>query len=64
MRVLVCYHDHAYTGKVDMIIVGTGSGGTVCGIGRKIKEVSPNCKVRNVGDFEKLTYFGFVKTVL
>jgi len=37
-----------YTGNVDMIVVGTGSGGTVCGIGRKIKEVSPNCKVCKV----------------
>ncbi|XP_065907045.1 cystathionine beta-synthase-like [Dysidea avara] len=32
-------------GKVDMVIIGTGSGGTVCGVGRKIKEVYPNCKI-------------------
>ena len=28
-----------------MIVVGAGTGGTVCGIGRKVKEVAPNCKV-------------------
>ena len=32
-------------GKVDMIVCGAGTGGTVCGIGRKVKEVAPNCKV-------------------
>lgn len=30
-------------GKVDMVVVGTGTGGTIAGIGRKIKEVNPNC---------------------
>ena len=29
-----------------MIVCGTGTGGTVCGIGKKVKEVAPNCKVR------------------
>ena len=28
-----------------MIIVGAGTGGTVNGIGKKVKEVAPNCKV-------------------
>ncbi|XP_062538970.1 cystathionine beta-synthase-like [Armigeres subalbatus] len=32
-------------GKVDMVVVGAGTGGTVCGIGRKIKETCPNCVV-------------------
>ena len=43
-----CVSIHVHTGKVDMVIIGTGSGGTVCGVGRKIKEVYPNCKVGNV----------------
>lgn len=30
-------------GKVDMVVAGTGTGGTIAGIGRKIKEVNPNC---------------------
>ena len=34
------------TGNVDMIVCGAGTGGTVCGIGKKVKEVAPNCKVR------------------
>jgi cystathionine beta-synthase len=29
-------------GQVDAIIVGVGTGGTIAGIGRKIKEKSPN----------------------
>lgn len=32
-------------GKVDMVVVGAGTGGTVAGIGRKIKEVNPNCVI-------------------
>lgn len=32
-------------GKVDMVVVGAGTGGTVCGIGRKIKETHPDCVV-------------------
>ncbi len=32
-------------GKLDMIIAGAGTGGTVVGIGRKIKEKLPNVKV-------------------
>lgn len=31
--------------KVDMIVVGAGTGGTVAGIGRKIKEKMPHVKV-------------------
>ena len=33
------------TGKVDMVVGGAGTGGTIAGIGKKIKEVLPNCKV-------------------
>ncbi|XP_065083873.1 cystathionine beta-synthase-like [Ochlerotatus camptorhynchus] len=32
-------------GKIDMVVVGAGTGGTVCGIGRKIKETVPDCVV-------------------
>lgn len=32
-------------GKVDMVVVGAGTGGTISGIGRKIKEKCPSCKV-------------------
>jgi cystathionine beta-synthase len=35
-------------GKVDMIVLGTGTGGTVAGIGRKIKEECPKCVVVGV----------------
>lgn len=32
-------------GKVDMIVAGAGTGGTISGIGRKIKERLPNCLI-------------------
>ncbi|KAK9871826.1 hypothetical protein WA026_014282 [Henosepilachna vigintioctopunctata] len=32
-------------GQIDMIVIGTGTGGTTTGIGRKIKEKSPNTVV-------------------
>lgn len=32
-------------GKLDMVVVGAGTGGTISGIGRKIKERCPDCKV-------------------
>ena len=28
-----------------MVVGGAGTGGTISGIGRKIKEIVPNCKV-------------------
>ncbi|KAL1512652.1 hypothetical protein ABEB36_002211 [Hypothenemus hampei] len=31
--------------KVNMIVVGAGTGGTICGIGRKFKEISPETKI-------------------
>ncbi|CAG9859751.1 unnamed protein product [Phyllotreta striolata] len=31
--------------NVDMIVIGAGTGGTVTGIGRKFKEISPNTKI-------------------
>lgn len=35
-------------GKVDMVVVGAGTGGTVAGVGRKIKEKCPECVVIGV----------------
>jgi len=35
-------------GKVDMVIMGAGTGGTISGIGRKIKEKCPECIVVGV----------------
>ena len=29
-----------------MVVMGAGTGGTITGIARKIKEKLPNCKVR------------------
>ncbi|KAI6198116.1 hypothetical protein M3Y94_01306700 [Aphelenchoides besseyi] len=38
----------ALDGKVDMIVVGVGTGGSITGIEKKIKEKLPNCKVVGV----------------
>jgi cystathionine beta-synthase len=35
-------------GKVDMIVMGAGTGGTIAGVGRKIKEECPECVVVGV----------------
>lgn len=32
-------------GKVDMIVLGAGTGGTITGVGRKIKEKCPDCTI-------------------
>lgn len=32
-------------GKIDMIVIGAGTGGTISGVGRKIKETFPKCQV-------------------
>ncbi|XP_046554220.1 cystathionine beta-synthase-like [Haliotis rubra] len=31
--------------KLDMVVIGTGTGGTLTGVARKIKERCPNCKI-------------------
>ena len=36
-----------------MIVCGAGTGGTVAGIGRKIKEELPSCKVGREGEGER-----------
>lgn len=38
-------------GKLDMIVLGAGTGGTLTGVGRKIKERCPNCKVIGIDPF-------------
>nr|XP_009858242.1 cystathionine beta-synthase-like [Ciona intestinalis] len=35
-------------GQIDMLVSGAGTGGTVTGIGRKLKEKCPNCQVIGV----------------
>jgi len=35
-------------GKVDMIVITAGTGGTLTGIARKFKEIVPNCKIVGV----------------
>lgn len=32
-------------GKIDMVVMGAGTGGTVTGVGRRIKETLPNCRI-------------------
>lgn len=38
------FHD-SFSGKVDMVVLGAGTGGTITGVARKIKEKCPNVKV-------------------
>ena len=35
-------------GKIDYLVVGAGTGGTISGIGRKFKELSPETKIVGV----------------
>jgi cysteine synthase len=35
----------ACDGRVDMVVCGAGTGGTIAGIARKMKEKCPDCKV-------------------
>lgn len=37
--------------KVDMVVVTAGTAGTISGIGRKIKEQAPNCKIVGVDPY-------------
>ncbi|KAL5276911.1 CBS.2 family protein [Megaselia abdita] len=37
--------------KIDAVVIGAGTGGTIAGIGRKIKEKLPSCKVVGLDPF-------------
>ena len=38
-------YDVVFKGKVDMVVLGAGTGGTITGVARRIKEKCPNVKV-------------------
>uniref|UniRef100_A0A8D8WHW5 Cystathionine beta-synthase n=1 Tax=Cacopsylla melanoneura TaxID=428564 RepID=A0A8D8WHW5_9HEMI len=38
-------------GQLDMLVMGTGTGGTIAGIARKIKEKCPSCKIVGVDPY-------------
>ena len=42
-------------GHVDMVVLTAGTGGTVTGIGRKLKEKCPDCKVKK-SSYTNFTY--------
>lgn len=44
--VIISFNDLSMTDQIDVLIAGAGTGGTVSGIGRKLKERIPNVKVR------------------
>lgn len=52
---------YALDDKVDMVVVGAGTGGSVTGIARKIKEVCPDCKVKA---FHRLIWYTTSSLVL
>jgi len=39
---------------IDMIVIGAGTGGTISGIGRKIKEKCPKCKIVGVDPYSSI----------
>ena len=46
-------------GKVDIVIAGVGTGGTVSGIGKKLKEKNPNIKIVAVEPFRSQVLAGY-----
>ena len=47
-------------GKVDMVVMGAGTGGTIAGIGRKMKEHNPHCQVIGVDPEGKKMCFSLI----
>lgn len=53
------------SGKVDMLVAGAGTGGTITGIARKLKEKCPNIKVsRPMGEIRVYQDYGSVVEML
>lgn len=47
-----------------MVVIGVGTGGTLTGIGRKIKERVPNCKVKLVLYCTGLNYCTLLRSLV
>jgi len=47
--------------KVDMIVVSAGTAGTISGIGRKIKEEAPSCRIVGVDPYGSILAFAFLQ---
>ena len=46
-----------------MVVLGAGTGGTISGIGRKMKEHNPHCQIVGVdpeGEYDVLVFLTFV----
>jgi len=43
-------------GDLDMMVIGTGTGGALTGIGRKLKEKCPKCQIIAVDPIGSVSY--------
>lgn len=48
-------------GKVDMLVAGAGTGGTITGIARKLKEKCPNVKVNANTLCQRIPFVSLIK---
>ena len=46
-------------GKIDMFVAGAGTGGTISGIGRRLKEECKNCEIVGVDPYRDLEVMVF-----